>query len=165
MIKKKYFPVPQVVLKIPVLDTFDDIVEKISRFSTDRDTAKKKHYSIHENLFIMELRKDGFVLEPEQSNHYGNHNGVMPVFTGSFVKQDGENNYLKIGARSELLYVGVVFVALCSLLCLFLGKIISGLAVFIISNVLLQIAFWLPCNKVTSELQGICRTVPSRKPG
>ena len=109
MIKKKYFPVPQMVLEIPVLDKFDEIVEKLSRYSTDRDTAKKKHYSIHEYLFIMELRKDGFVLEPEQSNHYGNHNGAMPVFTGSLVAQDEGNNCLRIVARSDFLVAGVVF--------------------------------------------------------
>lgn len=105
-------------------------------------------------MFIIELQKNGFVLIPEQSNHYGNHNGVIPHLYVTYIEQE-ENNILKIVVHSYMLLVGVFFVLVCALMCIVMGKLLSGILVFVVANTILQLAFWLPCKKALAELQRI----------
>ena len=154
MINRKIFPIPQCELELCTSDKIDTIVKKLSRYSTDKETAKNRRYNIPEYLFIMELTENGFILIPEQSNHYGKNNGAMPHLIGEFIEKNN-TNIIKISARSDMLVPMYAFILICVLLCLIAGKYISGLIIFVISNIIIQIVFWMPCQKAISELEKI----------
>lgn len=113
------------------------------------------HYNIRDYLFMIKLLNDGFVLIPEQSNHYGNHNIVIPHLYVSYIKCDDKPDTLSVTARSDAMLIGSVFVTLCALMTILAGEYVSGIMIFIIANAILQIAFWLPCQKALREIQKI----------
>lgn len=152
MMKRKYFPIPKCELELYTSDNYNTIVEKIGKYATDKETARNRLYKIPEYLFIMETSENGFVLIPEQSNHYGKNNGVMPHLNVTYTEED-EKTVLNVLAYSDMIVYISGFIWICTLLCIFAGKYISGIVIFAIANTIMQIAFWLPCQKAISELE------------
>ena len=152
-IKKKYFPIPQCELLLYTPDSYETIINKIKMYSIDENEAKKRLYNIGDYLFIIRLNDNGFVLIPEQTNHYGNHNGAMPEFFATFVENMDDNNILKMVARSDFLIAIFVIIVFSSVLCFIGGKFFHGIIIYIIANALSQVFFWVPFYKVLTELE------------
>ncbi len=154
MKKNRYLPIPKCEIELYTSEDYDTVIERIGKYSTDIMTAKKRQYNISEYLFIMELTEKGFVLIPEQSNHYGKNNGAMPHLIGTYI-EGNEKNTIEISACSDMLIPMSIFILFCSILCVIVGKCLSGIMIFLIANAIMQIVFWLPCRKAIAELERI----------
>ena len=67
--------------------------------------------------------------------------------------EEDEKTVLNVLAYSDMIVPISGFIWICTLLCIFAGKYISGIVIFAIANTIMQIAFWLPCQKAISELE------------